>query len=164
MRLITLILTVSLFLSYVLSFDNLDHQIFELQDELVKQEGTESNLYKLLNSNMDDTAKRISRNFRKVSLSVHPDKDNSEKATKKFALLGNAHKLLKVAHSRERYDFYLKNGFPVWRGTGYMYKRHRPGFIFVILFLFSLSCGTHYLILKINYIRKKERISNILED
>ncbi len=25
------------------------------------------------------------------------------------------------------YDFFYKNGVPVWRGTGYYYSRFRPG-------------------------------------
>src|SRR5438045_7587316 len=28
---------------------------------------------------------------------------------------------------RERYDHFLKNGFPKWKGTGYYYSRFRPG-------------------------------------
>ncbi len=26
-----------------------------------------------------------------------------------------------------RYDFFYKNGVPIWRGTGYYYSRFRPG-------------------------------------
>ena len=32
-----------------------------------------------------------------------------------------------INHSTTSYDFFYKNGVPVWRGTGYYYSRFRPG-------------------------------------
>nr|GFD24649.1 hypothetical protein [Tanacetum cinerariifolium] len=34
---------------------------------------------------------------------------------------------------RERYDHFLRNGFPAWKGSGYYYDRFRPGLVSVLL-------------------------------
>ncbi|KAJ9055633.1 hypothetical protein DSO57_1001618 [Entomophthora muscae] len=158
------LLVLGLFACFTFAFEKIDFEIFELQDELRKQEGPESNLYKLLGVSTGDSVKKITRAYRKLSLEVHPDKDSSDKATKKFALLSNAHKVLKEKYARERYDFFLKNGFPVWRGTDYMYHRHRPGVLFAILFVLIVGSGTQYLVQQISYVRTKDRIAYVIEE
>ncbi|KAL9057604.1 MAG: hypothetical protein Q9162_002219 [Coniocarpon cinnabarinum] len=58
---------------------------------------------------------------------------------------------------RERYDYFLKNGFPKWRGTGYYYARFRPGFSSVVLgLLVVFGGGAHYGAMYISWKRRRE--------
>ena len=95
---------------------------------------------------------------------VHVSKPPSEseiqahvkKASERFARLGVIAKILKGS-GRERYDFFLENGFPAWRGTGYYYARFRPGLGTVLVGLFVLGGGgAHYAALYLSWKRQRE--------
>ncbi|KOS18873.1 putative J domain-containing protein [Escovopsis weberi] len=59
--------------------------------------------------------------------------------------------------SRDRYDHFLANGFPLWKGTDYYYNRYRPGLGTVMLGLFfTVGGGIHYLALYMSWKRQKE--------
>lgn len=90
---------------------------------------------------------------------VHVSKGPSKKeidtfmkdATARYSRLGVVTTLLKGAQ-RERYDHFLRHGFPAWRGTGYYYARYRPGLGTVLTGLFVVGGGVaHYYALKISY-------------
>lgn len=55
-------------------------------------------------------------------------------------------------------QFFFKNGVPKWRGTGYYYSRFRPSVIHVVFFLVLVSSLIHYLILRVNHRRDKQRV------
>lgn len=79
-------------------------------------------------------------------------KQASERQTR-LSLIAN---ILKGA-SRDRYDHFLANGFPLWKGTDYYYNRYRPGLGTVIFGLLMFGGGAvHYLILYMNWKRQKE--------
>jgi hypothetical protein len=61
--------------------------------------------------------------------------------------LGAISTILRNPVTRERYDFFLKNGVPKWRGTGYYYKRYRPGLGTVLMGLLALVSFLHYIIM-----------------
>jgi hypothetical protein len=65
---------------------------------------------------------------------------------------------------RERYDHFLANGFPVWKGTGYYYSRYRPGLGTVVagLFLFA-GGGAHYLALYMSWKRQREFVGRYIK-
>jgi hypothetical protein len=65
--------------------------------------------------------------------------------------------MLKDSEKRERYNFFMKNGVPVWRGTGYYYKRHRPGLQGVLVMLALFSSAVHYLLMRVSWWRGNER-------
>lgn len=65
---------------------------------------------------------------------------------------------------RARYDHFLKNGFPVWRGTGYYYQRFRPGLGSVLLGLFVvLGGGAHYAALYLGWKRQREFVERYIK-
>jgi curved DNA-binding protein CbpA len=67
-----------------------------------------------------------------------------KQAQERFARLGVIAEILR-GPGRDRYDYFLKNGFPRWRGTGYYYTRFRPGLGSVLLGLFIVGGGAaHY--------------------
>lgn len=66
---------------------------------------------------------------------------------------------------RERYDHFLKNGFPKWRGTGYYYTRYRPGLGTVLLGLFIVGGGlAHYGALRLSWSRQREFVGRYIRE
>ncbi|KAJ5947023.1 hypothetical protein N7466_000038 [Penicillium verhagenii] len=64
---------------------------------------------------------------------------------------------------RERYDHFLKNGFPLWRGTGYYYTRFRPGLGSVLAGLFLVFGGAaHYGALVLAWKRQREFVDRYI--
>lgn len=59
--------------------------------------------------------------------------------------------------NRDRYDHFLRNGFPVWKGTEYYYNRYRPGLGTVLTGFFIVAGGAfHYLALYLSWKRQRE--------
>ncbi|MCJ1350760.1 MAG: DnaJ sub C member 1 [Icmadophila ericetorum] len=94
---------------------------------------------------------------------VHVSKGPSDKevkkaikeATERFARLGLINQILK-GPGRARYDHFLENGFPKWRGTGYYYARFRPGLGSVLIGLFIFGGGLlHYGALMMSWKRQR---------
>ncbi|KAI9848678.1 MAG: hypothetical protein M1837_006765 [Sclerophora amabilis] len=79
-----------------------------------------------------------------------------KQASDRFARLGVVTNILR-GEQRERYDHFLKNGFPRWRGTGYYYARFRPGLGSVLLGLFIVGGGgAHYGAMYLSWKRQRE--------
>lgn len=76
--------------------------------------------------------------------------------------MGLINKIL-LGESRARYDHFLKNGFPKWKGTGYYYSRFRPGFGSVLMGLFIfVGGGGHYLALYLSWKRQREFVERYI--
>ncbi|KAI1910916.1 hypothetical protein LOZ58_006322 [Ophidiomyces ophidiicola] len=106
----------------------------------------------------------------KAKPGVHVGKRPSEReiqqvakqATERFARLGIIHDILK-GPERERYDYFLNNGFPKWKGTGYYYSRFRPGLGSVLAGLFLAFGGAaHYLALVLSWKRQVEFVDRYI--
>ncbi|KAF7949598.1 uncharacterized protein EAE97_003107 [Botrytis byssoidea] len=89
-------------------------------------------------------------------------KAHYQKASDRFTRLGLINKIL-LGEGRARYDHFLKNGFPKWKGTGYYYARFRPGFgsVLVGLFIF-VGGGGHYLALYLSWKRQREFVERYI--
>ena len=86
-----------------------------------------------------------------------------KKAGERSARLGIVTEILK-GPGRERYDFFLENGFPKWRGTGYYYARFRPGLGTVLIGLFVLAGGgAHYIALYVSWKRQREFVERYIK-
>lgn len=65
---------------------------------------------------------------------------------------------------RDRYDHFLANGFPLWKGTDYYYSRYRPGLGTVMIGLFIVGGGAiHYLILYMSWKRQREFVERYVK-
>lgn len=85
-----------------------------------------------------------------------------KKATERYQRLTVVANILK-GEGRERYDHFLNNGFPTWRGTGYYYKRFRPGLGTVLLGLFIVGGGgAHYGALLLGWKRQREFVDRYI--
>ncbi|OCK82847.1 DNAJ domain-containing protein [Lepidopterella palustris CBS 459.81] len=83
-------------------------------------------------------------------------------ATSSYQRLTVVVEILK-GESRERYDHFLKNGFPKWRGTGYYYARFRPGLGSVLLGLLFVGGGAvHYGALFLSWKRQREFVERYI--
>ncbi|KAK5990380.1 putative J domain-containing protein C2E1P5.03 [Cladobotryum mycophilum] len=143
--------------------------------------------YDILGISLSASQDDINKAYRKKSRSLHPDKvkqqlrnervqnakANKGPQTVKAPTKAEVQKAVKEASerqarlslianilrgpSRDRYDHFLSNGFPLWKGTDYYYNRYRPGLGTVMIGLFAVvGGGIHYLILFMNWKRQKE--------
>ncbi|PKS06484.1 hypothetical protein jhhlp_007232 [Lomentospora prolificans] len=65
---------------------------------------------------------------------------------------------------RARYDHFLSNGFPTWKGTNYYYSRYRPGLGTVLVGLFLVGGGGfHYLALYMSWKRRREFLERYIK-
>ena len=85
-------------------------------------------------------------------------------AGERYARLGVITEVLK-GPGRERYDYFLSNGFPAWRGTGYYYARFRPGLGTVLLGLFVVGGGAaHYGAMYISWKRQRSFVERYIRN
>ncbi|KAF1355235.1 DnaJ domain protein [Delphinella strobiligena] len=86
----------------------------------------------------------------------------NKEASHRFSLLGLVANILRGSE-RERYDHFLHNGFPKWRGTGYYYQRFRPGLGSVLLGLFIvIGGGAHYIALYLGWKKQREFVERYI--
>lgn len=154
--------------------------------------------YELLGVKPSASIDDITKAYRKITRSLHPDKVAQQlkaeraKARKsgKPATPGvNVNKpptqreinaAIKVASERQarlslvrnilsgperdRYDHFLKNGFPTWKGTNYYYQRYRPGLGTVLVGLFLLAGGAmHWLALWLGHRRQRDFVERYIK-
>lgn len=85
-----------------------------------------------------------------------------KRATDQFARLGLIVNVLK-GPGRERYDHFLHNGFPAWKGTGYYYSRFRPGLGTVLVgLLLAFGGAGHYAALIVSWKRQVEFVERYI--
>lgn len=107
----------------------------------------------------------------KPTTHVHKNKQPSQsevnrfmkQASARFERLSLVTNVLRGAE-RQRYDHFLHNGFPAWRGTGYYYERFRPGLGSVLLGLFVvIGGGAHYGALYVGWKRQREFVERYVK-
>lgn len=183
----------------VSAWSTLDHEIFRLNDEILKAEGPNTTFYSFLKTPPSSTHAEIIKAARARSKQIHPDKaipaliakrsapkplTPAEKAAKKpkvtkslskkerekiiaeatsrYQRLTVVSQILK-GEGRERYDHFLANGFPRWRGTGYYYARFRPGLVSVLMgLLIVVGGGIHYAALYVGWKRHREFVERYI--
>lgn len=90
------------------------------------------------------------------------DKFNKE-ASARFERLSIVTNILR-GPERERYDHFLSNGFPKWRGTGYYYERFRPGLGSVLLGLFIVvGGGANYAYLYLSWKQHRQFVERYIK-
>lgn len=141
------------------SIELLHIKIFDLQQAVRDTHGKAANFYSLLGVERDASAPTLKKAYRKKSLEVHPDRNSSPIAAKHFEQLGLINKILRD-HRRDRYDHFLANGFPQWRGTGYFYARFRPGLGLVLLLILGLTVLVQRGIQQYNYVQNTTKLRN----
>ncbi|KAJ4297427.1 hypothetical protein N0V88_004350 [Collariella sp. IMI 366227] len=65
---------------------------------------------------------------------------------------------------RDRYDYFISNGFPTWKGTEYYYSRYRPGLGTAMFGVFLFAGGAaHYLALYMSWKRQREFVERYIK-
>ncbi|KAB8230677.1 hypothetical protein ETB97_003052 [Aspergillus alliaceus] len=153
-------------------YDFLDVQPNASQDDINKAYRKKSRLLhpdKVKRSFIANVSKDKSRAKNKkpgIHVSQGPTKREIDAAVKKAH--ERASRLNTVANilrgpARERYDYFLKNGFPKWKGTGYYYSRYRPGLGSVLAGLFlAFGGGAHYAALILGWKRQREFVDRYI--
>lgn len=122
-------------------------------------------------ANYNKPSRPSSKPGAKPTVHVHKNKQPSQSEIGKFNKDAGARfeRLSLVANilrggERERYDHFLTNGFPKWKGTGYYYERFRPGLgtVLVGLFVFA-GGGMHYLALYLGWKRQREFVERYIK-
>ncbi|KAI8635415.1 hypothetical protein F5Y19DRAFT_469284 [Xylariaceae sp. FL1651] len=170
-----------------------DREIFRVRDELATHEGPDVTFYDFLGITPSATQDEINKAYKKKTKSLHPDKvkqqlmaertkQNKAKGVKvtkaptqsqiKTAIkkAGERQARLSIVTNvlrgpgRERYDHFLRNGFPTWKGTEYYYSRYRPG-LGTVLFgcLLVGGGGFHYIALYMSWRRQREFVERYIK-
>ncbi|KAG9476596.1 hypothetical protein GDO78_003239 [Eleutherodactylus coqui] len=104
----------------------------------------------------DATAADIRKAYRKLSLTLHPDKNKEENAETQFRQLVAVYEVLKDEERRARYDDILVNGLPDWRQPVFYYRRVRKmSNAELALLLFIIFTVGHYAVVWSIYLEKQ---------
>ncbi|OLN97003.1 putative J domain-containing protein C2E1P5.03 [Colletotrichum chlorophyti] len=174
-----------------------DREIFRIRDEIKAHEANpDMTFYDLLGVKNSASIDDITKAYRKISRSLHPDKVRQQLiaerakakknkktpgvnvskpptqkevkaavkiASERQARLGLVRNILS-GPERDRYDHFLKNGFPTWKGTNYYYNRYRPGLGTVLFGVFLVAGGAfHYLALYMSWKRQKDFVERYIK-
>ncbi|KLU84328.1 DnaJ domain-containing protein, partial [Magnaporthiopsis poae ATCC 64411] len=178
---------------FAAAWDKEDREIFRVRDELIAGEGQDVTFYDFLGVKPAASIDDISKAYRQKSRQLHPDKVKQQltaeraraakakdkfkkkkpptqaeiktaikKASDRQARLSIVANILR-GPSRDRYDHFLSNGFPSWKGADYYYSRYRPGLGTAMFGVFLMGGGlVHYLILYMNWKRQQEFVGRYI--
>jgi len=86
-----------------------------------------------------------------------------KRAEQRQARLSIVNDILK-GPGRDRYDHFLANGFPTWKGTEYYYSRYRPGLGTAMFGVFLFAGGAaHYIALYMSWKRQREFVERYIK-
>ncbi|KAG5950066.1 hypothetical protein E4U53_005513 [Claviceps sorghi] len=171
-----------------------DREIFRIRDEISAHEtDPTASFYDILGVAPAASFDDIQKAYRKKTVALHPDKVTQTLRAQRIKQAGGKGKgavkqptsaevkaavkqaserqtrLMLIANilkgpGRDRYDHFLANGFPLWKGTDYYYNRYRPGLGTVVFGLFLVGGGAvHYLILFMNWKRHREFVERYVK-
>ncbi|XP_010893668.2 dnaJ homolog subfamily C member 1 [Esox lucius] len=127
-----------------------DLELYDLVEEI------QQNFYEFLSVEQDASSADIRKAYRRLSLTLHPDKNKDENAETQFRQLVAIYEVLKDEQRRERYNDVLVNGLPDWRQPVFYYRRVRKmsnGELGFLLFLILTVC--HYAVIWSIYLEKQ---------
>ncbi|KAG8443244.1 hypothetical protein GDO86_011882, partial [Hymenochirus boettgeri] len=132
------------------AWDSGDLELFDLVEEI------QQNFYEFLGVEQDASSADIRKAYRKLSLTLHPDKNKEENAETDFRQLVSIYEVLKDEERRQRYNDILVNGLPDWRQPVFYYRRVRKmSNAELALLLFIIFTVGHYAVLWSIYLEKQ---------
>nr|CAG4641959.1 EOG090X0BHG [Eurycercus lamellatus] len=132
------------------AWDQEELEIFDLVEEL------KENFYDILGVLQNCTQPEIRKAYRRLSLQLHPDKNDAPDAEVKFRQLVGVYEVLRDDGKRARYDRVLVEGLPNWRHPLYYYRRVRKmGMMELSIWLFVLFTIGQYAVSWGSYFEKK---------
>lgn len=146
---------------------------YKIQPKDIKTKNDVRTFYSILSVKPSVTENELESAYRKLSRKWHPDKfiraeaKERRRAERKFETLSLVISILRDVERRKSYDYFVKNGFPVWddKKAKYIFKnRYKPNLTFVLLFLAVLTSIGQIILLKLNRAQKNKRVEQILRD
>jgi len=135
-----------------------DMEIYDLYEEV---NGT---FYEFLGISESASTSEVRKSYRKLSLSLHPDKNKAENAEEQFRQLVAIYEILKDTEKRKKYDDVLKNGLPDWRQPIYYYRKYRKmGTLELSIIISIIFTVGHYLTWWVAYLEKKFEMDEVLD-
>ncbi|KAG6465202.1 hypothetical protein O3G_MSEX014996 [Manduca sexta] len=139
------------------AWDDGDFEVFDVVEEV------NQNFYELMGVAQDASPAEIKSAFKKLTLKLHPDKNDSPDADVQFRNLVSVHNILKDPGKREKYNEVLKNGLPNWRSAVYYYRHVRKmGLAEGSLILFIIITFGQYAVGWAAYAEKRYTAEQIL--
>uniref|UniRef100_UPI003AAD9FC9 dnaJ homolog subfamily C member 1 n=1 Tax=Centroberyx gerrardi TaxID=166262 RepID=UPI003AAD9FC9 len=127
-----------------------DLELFDLVEEIPQT------FYQFLSVEQDASSAEIKKAYRRLSLSLHPDKNKDENAETQFRQLVSIYEVLKDEERRQRYNDILVNGLPDWRQPVFYYRRVRKMSNAELAFLlFLILTVGHYAVIWSIYLEKQ---------
>nr|XP_046264198.1 dnaJ homolog subfamily C member 1 [Scatophagus argus] len=127
-----------------------DLELLDLVEEIPQT------FYQFLSLDQDASAAEIKKAYRRLSLSLHPDKNKDENAETQFRQLVAIYEVLKDEERRRKYDDILVNGLPDWRQPVFYYRRVRKMSNAELAFLlFLILTVGHYAVIWSIYLEKQ---------
>ncbi|XP_031175029.1 dnaJ homolog subfamily C member 1 isoform X2 [Sander lucioperca] len=127
-----------------------DLELLDLVEEIPQS------FYQFLSLDQDASALEVKKAYRRLSLSLHPDKNKDENAETQFRQLVAIYEVLKDEERRRKYDDILENGLPDWRQPVFYYRRVRKMSNAELAFLlFLILTVGHYAVIWSIYLEKQ---------
>ncbi|KAM3604140.1 uncharacterized protein V6R79_006989 [Siganus canaliculatus] len=143
-------LTLLVSLSLPVTAWDADLELLDLVEEIPQT------FYQFMSVDQGASSAEIKKAYRRLSLSLHPDKNKDENAETQFRQLVAIYEVLKDEERRRRYDDILVNGLPDWRQPVFYYRRVRKMSNSELAFLlFLILTVGHYAIIWSIYLEKQ---------
>lgn len=129
--------------------------------------------YSVLSVPKNVNEQQLEKAYKKLSRKWHPDKfiraetKERKRAERKFETLSLIMTILRDVERRKNYDYFVKNGFPVWDKSkaSYVFKnRSKPNFTIIAVILLAIVSGLQFLMLKMNKSQLNKRVAQTLRD
>ncbi|GME75401.1 unnamed protein product [Ambrosiozyma monospora] len=117
--------------------------------------------YMKLPNGIKSTSKEIETHYKKLSRRWHPDKN--PKNAEKFTKLGLIVSVFRDAQRKQRYDYYVKNGFPNLK-TLQFENRYKPGVLEALLAVTIIGSIVNYILISLSFKQTVKRLSNVKSD
>lgn len=143
------------------AWEEVEMEIFDLVEEV---NTIEKNFYEYMGVANDANAGDIRKAYRKLSLTLHPDKSDAEDAETKFRWLAGINDVLKDKAKREIYDRVLVEGLPDWRMPAFYFRRMRKiNLAEGLVYLFLIVTLCQYFVNWAAYWERKWTLSEVVE-
>nr|CAG4647319.1 EOG090X0BHG [Megafenestra aurita] len=138
------------------AWDQNELEIFDLIEEINR------NFYEVLGVPQNCSQSEIRKAYRRLSLQLHPDKNDAPDADEKFRQLVGIYDIMRDEAKRARYDKVLVEGLPDWRQPLYYYRRVRKmGMMELSIWLFVLFTIGQYAVAWGSYFEKKLTLDEV---
>ncbi|KAK4287031.1 hypothetical protein Pmani_039888 [Petrolisthes manimaculis] len=138
-------------------WDSDEMEMFDLVEEI------NQNFYQVMGISQEATLQEVKKAYRRLSLQLHPDKNDAPDAEVKFRQLVSIYDVLKDEGRRASYNRVLVEGLPDWRSPIYYYRRARKMSLLEISIILTVVISiTQYLMAWGSYIDRRHTMEEHL--